>query len=385
MEDIRSRPPDSGGAAGFVAALRTLKTTTGLTYRQLEQKASAEGRFVGRSTLANALTRDKIPSEAVVVAVVKGCGGGDEALAEWLRVRHRLAAGPAEGSGCPLRGLGGPRADAAGAGPVRGCGPVQAEGQAPPSGDTTAREMGEADAQAPVAWRGFGPEPPGGARGRLRARLLAWWRRNSRFALSVPLSALAVVVAVLWADRSTAARTIAPPPPAPTLGQESLFEGEYQLSWENDECRAERPAPKSSAGASFYANVCSNVSASVSLRYMDDGTYRIVFPAEDGKPERCLGIRNDDIRAGAEVSIERCDDRLLRLAERFHIESVHDRSHTYRLRAAHVRRDVRYGDPDLCLGTTGTGEFWPRMHQTECSDQRRTVYRLQRIPLAGDS
>ncbi|WP_197356341.1 helix-turn-helix domain-containing protein, partial [Streptomyces clavuligerus] len=94
MEELPSRPPSTGGAAEFVAALRRLKTTAGLTYRQLEQKAAAENRFVGRSTLANALTRDKLPSEAVVVALVRGCGYGEETAEEWLAVRCRIAAAP---------------------------------------------------------------------------------------------------------------------------------------------------------------------------------------------------------------------------------------------------------------------------------------------------
>ncbi|MET8911598.1 helix-turn-helix domain-containing protein [Micromonospora sp. NPDC004551] len=89
--------------AGFLAALRTLKERSGLTYRQLAQRAAGNGDVLARSTIADVLNRDTLPRPEVVAAFVRACGQGD-LVAAWLHARDRLAvaalvpAPPAPGS-----------------------------------------------------------------------------------------------------------------------------------------------------------------------------------------------------------------------------------------------------------------------------------------------
>jgi hypothetical protein len=89
-------PPDTDAAA-FVAALRRLKAWSGLSYRQLERRATEAGHTLPYSTAATMLGRDRLPREELVAAFVAACGvRGDEAEA-WLDTRVTIACGrPAE-------------------------------------------------------------------------------------------------------------------------------------------------------------------------------------------------------------------------------------------------------------------------------------------------
>lgn len=85
------RMPEGARDAGeLIASMRQLKQRSGLTYRQLEQRAAARGEVLARSTLADLLNGERLPRPEVLAAFVRACG--EEAAVEvWLRARHRLA------------------------------------------------------------------------------------------------------------------------------------------------------------------------------------------------------------------------------------------------------------------------------------------------------
>ncbi|MFC6064618.1 helix-turn-helix domain-containing protein [Streptomyces ochraceiscleroticus] len=85
-----SAPYAAQDAAEFSEAMRRLKERSGLTYRQLEEKAAGQGEPLPRSTLANALTGRSLPRPELLAAFVRACGEGDRA-ADWARARNLLA------------------------------------------------------------------------------------------------------------------------------------------------------------------------------------------------------------------------------------------------------------------------------------------------------
>lgn len=84
-------------AAGLVASMRRLKELSGLTYRELEERAARNGDVLARSTLAGALHRTGLPRPEVLAAFVRACGDGAR-LAAWLEARERIATGAATGT-----------------------------------------------------------------------------------------------------------------------------------------------------------------------------------------------------------------------------------------------------------------------------------------------
>ncbi|MEU4768456.1 XRE family transcriptional regulator [Actinosynnema sp. NPDC023794] len=85
------QPARAGTSAEFVAALRTLRTWSGLTYRQLEGKAAANKDVLPASTIATTLGRTGLPRERFVDAFARACGLGEDDVRRWLEVRRRLA------------------------------------------------------------------------------------------------------------------------------------------------------------------------------------------------------------------------------------------------------------------------------------------------------
>jgi hypothetical protein len=73
--------------------MRRQKNLTGLTYRELEKRATACGHSLPRSTLTSVLSRSSLPRERVITAFVLACGGNADDVQEWLAVRRRLSAG----------------------------------------------------------------------------------------------------------------------------------------------------------------------------------------------------------------------------------------------------------------------------------------------------
>ncbi|MFF3336821.1 XRE family transcriptional regulator [Streptomyces sp. NPDC002888] len=84
-------PYDVMDAAGFVEAMQRLKERSGLTYRELEEKAARSGDVLARSTLADVLRRSSLPRPEVVAAFVRACGE-ERYVDDWLAVRERVAA-----------------------------------------------------------------------------------------------------------------------------------------------------------------------------------------------------------------------------------------------------------------------------------------------------
>lgn len=79
-------------AAQFVALMRALRAWSGLSYRELERRASAAGDVLPRATLAGALSRQELPREEVLTAFVRACGAGADEVIAWRQTRRRLAA-----------------------------------------------------------------------------------------------------------------------------------------------------------------------------------------------------------------------------------------------------------------------------------------------------
>ncbi|AXU16261.1 transcriptional regulator [Streptomyces clavuligerus] len=348
----------------------------------MEQKAAAENRFVGRSTLANALTRDKLPSEAVVVALVRGCGYGEETAEEWLAVRCRIAAAP-----CAAEA-----AAQAGHGPEPP--PESPVPHGPPAPDGH-RRTGDG--------RGRNRRPGGGAHGGLRGRPPAGSARVARSWLLIPLAALLVVAAVLWADRSAAPESppretpspsaaaperAAPPStdPSPSLSrQPDLAEGSYELRTGKDggHCLFEGPPPVSVSRrpGSLYVTDCDNGMTPLAVRPTHDGTgtYRILLPGLHGEPKHCVGVVDAGTDGGEEVTVERCGGHVLAKAEEFRLEAMDFDRQKFRIRAMHVRDEVGKAAPDLCLGTAAPGAEWAPLLQTECSQDSAHVFQFRRV------
>ncbi|MEV4336878.1 XRE family transcriptional regulator [Streptomyces sp. NPDC049590] len=84
-------PDQSRTAAEFTAALRVLRIYSGLSYRQLEGKASARGDALASSTIATTLGRATLPREPFVAAFTRACGLSEAEVQRWLDARRRLA------------------------------------------------------------------------------------------------------------------------------------------------------------------------------------------------------------------------------------------------------------------------------------------------------
>ncbi|MBC2905784.1 XRE family transcriptional regulator [Streptomyces sp. PSKA01] len=101
--------------AGFIASMQRLKERSGLTYRELEERAARSGDVLARSTLADVLRRTSLPRPEVLAAFVRACGDGERVDA-WLAARDRLAAARTSAAPLPTRDFATdarPRAEAA--------------------------------------------------------------------------------------------------------------------------------------------------------------------------------------------------------------------------------------------------------------------------------
>ncbi|WP_329174095.1 hypothetical protein OG754_16395 [Streptomyces decoyicus] len=90
VDDDSLHPADLRSAEEFMAALRALKARSGLTLRQLENRAADRGDVLPRSTVADILRKQTLPRPDLVAALVRACGEQDR-LAEWTGAWKRLA------------------------------------------------------------------------------------------------------------------------------------------------------------------------------------------------------------------------------------------------------------------------------------------------------
>ena len=88
--DERLMPREARTAGEFVALMRRLKERSGLTYRQMEERAAERGEVLARSTLADVLGGKRLPRPELLAAFVRACGDGDR-VEVWLRARASLA------------------------------------------------------------------------------------------------------------------------------------------------------------------------------------------------------------------------------------------------------------------------------------------------------
>jgi hypothetical protein len=87
-------PYEARDAAGFIHLMRQLKERSGLTYRELEERAARSGDVLARSTLADILRRTSLPRADVLTAFVRACGD-ERRVGAWLDARDRIAAAAA--------------------------------------------------------------------------------------------------------------------------------------------------------------------------------------------------------------------------------------------------------------------------------------------------
>ncbi|MEU9336542.1 XRE family transcriptional regulator [Streptomyces sp. NPDC048290] len=85
------QPAQARTPTEFTAALRSLRILSGLTYRQLEDKATAHADSLPASTIATALSRSTLPREAFVVAFTRACGLAEDDIRQWREARQSLA------------------------------------------------------------------------------------------------------------------------------------------------------------------------------------------------------------------------------------------------------------------------------------------------------
>lgn len=90
-------PHEAGDAEEFAELLNRLKTRSGLSYRQMEERASERGEVLPRSTMADTLRHNVLPRAEMLVAFLVVCGEEHNAEA-WLRARDRIATAATQGA-----------------------------------------------------------------------------------------------------------------------------------------------------------------------------------------------------------------------------------------------------------------------------------------------
>ncbi|MFI1195957.1 ATP-binding protein [Micromonospora sp. NPDC020750] len=101
------QPPGPGTTrttAEFVAQLRSVKAWSRFSYRELERRARRAGDQLPISTVSSALNRISLPSEELVAALVRACGGNPATVAEWVAARHALTPSDRFGSAAGVPG-----------------------------------------------------------------------------------------------------------------------------------------------------------------------------------------------------------------------------------------------------------------------------------------
>ncbi|MFD7526843.1 helix-turn-helix domain-containing protein [Streptomyces sp. NPDC059849] len=313
---VDGRAPDPREARStpeFIALLRLLKDVSGLTFRELSQRAEAVGDVLPRSTIANMLGRTSVPREELLAAFVRACGCGPAQVADWLAVRKELA-------------VHGERA-----------GTAQASGS------------------APEATAGHAPEPPTvplsepptvPLSGTAPAR-----RRRPRTVVAaavalVVLAAAAVTVTLLLRndDDRPESRRVTGPVAGRTVQIRSVHSG-FCLSEKRD----------SDSGELYQVPCEQETIPRFSLGPLDGDAWRIVTD-HPVHLKGCTGVWNGIRDAEAPLQDQECGKR--GDAEEFLIEPVGRPVEGYRIRPAHTR---------LCVGAEGNSkERGAELVQTGC-------------------
>ncbi|MFD7067717.1 helix-turn-helix domain-containing protein [Streptomyces sp. NPDC059913] len=311
VEERAPDPREAHGAPEFVALLRALKDASGLTFRELAQRAEAAGEVLPRSTIANMLARNSVPREELLAAFVRACGLGPEGVRDWLDVRAELAARR------PRTGAADPSDNAPSA---------------------SVEDPAALPAEPPTV-----PLPgPGAPRRRPRALVAA-------VVAAVVLAAAGITAALLVPDGDSPGGPVSGPVAGRTVQLRSVDSGlcfsekrGTQLGW-------------------LYQVACGQETVpAFSLQPLGDDTWRIVTDHPDyGKG--CTGVVDGAPDAGAPLQDQECG--LRGRAEEFLIRPVGAPVQGYRIVPAHTR---------LCVGTEGRStERGAKLVQTDCAGPDR--------------
>lgn len=358
MNDPGLRLRQARTAVEFVAAMRELKELSGLTLRQLEERAQEQGEVLARSTLGHVLGRDRLPREEVVSAFVRACGGDHGEVQLWLQVRRRLAAPQAAHTLTIDEPHAGVTPGAASSAPQLDRKPTAARTR--PSTARARRAVGRPLAAAAAACV------------TVAAFLALWDSRHGTDSSGHPRTP-----STSASPRTSDARTPRTPPATPPV----LPSGTYRMRTANGECVAERPRHRVGTGSQdfLYATACTNSSSTpVMLRAQADGTYKIMLTGEKNESLRCLGVEGAALNNGADVSLQYCGMHTLDQAEQFTVEAVTIPAKGFRLRPAHTL--LLPSRADLCLGAADLDEKpWADIFQMECLPSPRQVFHFHSL------
>jgi Helix-turn-helix domain len=302
----RSDAPDPwqpSDESEFVTQLRRLKAWSGLSYRQIEQRAGLSGDTLPKSTLVTALGRDVLPREEMVVAFVRACGCPPETVAQWAAARRHLA--------------------------MAAVSPIAETGI---GGDSAAAPNGADLAQAAT------PLPRRATPGRPLLRLVT---------VSGLLFLLVGGSINSTEGRDTSGRDAAPAVHRPqSSGRRSTStmpaSGRYRIRLVHSGlCLSEQP--RDTSGRVHQAS-CEQAFPPMTLQTEAGGTYRIA-PIHPENGPGCMGIRGATTAPGEFVYDDYCGERGANAGgERLHLESVTAPSPGFRIRLIHS---------GLCLGVRG--------------------------------
>ncbi|MGW1409332.1 helix-turn-helix domain-containing protein [Streptomyces sp. NPDC002403] len=317
VEDRAPDPREARGASEYVALLRALKDASGLTFRELAQRADAVGDVLPRSTIANMLARTSVPREELLAAFVRACGCGPAEVDAWLAVRKELA-------------VHGRRAGGEGASGTA----VDASAGLPEQSPGSAAEPPTVPFSEPSAVR----------------------HRRSRILLAaavslVVLAAAAVTVVLLVRDDEDrpASRPATGPVAGRTVQIRSVHSG-FCLSEEQG----------SESGRLYQVPCEQETIPSFSLEPLDGSAWRIVTD-HPVYSKGCTGVWDGIRDAGAPLQDQECGKR--GDAEKFLIEPVGRPVEGYRIRPSHTR---------LCAGAEGNSkEQGATVVQTSCDGADR--------------
>jgi hypothetical protein len=293
-------PYEAQDAVGFVELMQQLKKRSGLTYRELEERAALSGDVLARSTLADTLRRTSLPRPDVLAAFVRACGDGQRVDA-WLNAMERIAADiaavPATAAGAGAEAESEPRT-----GEPTGSQPRRARGL------TVALVASLAVALLALAAWGLlpdGPDDPGASAAPAPAE--GW--ATIRPAGTPDLCLTEGRDRGGSYDSAIAVQRPCGKAPVPRTYLESAGEGTYRIQWHH---------PEQGKG-------CLTVMSSGPVRGMLEPRdrcaqatrFRLEFTAADsaegfqlrptdGGSGRCIGIADDDTDEGAEAIEEAC-------------------------------------------------------------------------------
>lgn len=91
LDGTQPRPDHVTTVRRFIDSMRQLKAWSGLSYRQIEVRARANGDTLPYSTVATMLRSDSLPRVELVATFTRACGCDAGQVDEWIRTRRRLA------------------------------------------------------------------------------------------------------------------------------------------------------------------------------------------------------------------------------------------------------------------------------------------------------